>query len=736
MRLKRLELSGFKSFAKNTVLEFPTPVSAVVGPNGSGKSNVADAIRWVLGEQSLKTLRGKRGEDLIFNGSHTAPRMSKASVVLAFDNSKKEFPLEFDEVQIGRLVYRDGQNEYLLNDSKVRLKDIIELLASVGFGSSQHHIISQGEADRILYASPKERREMIEDALGLKIFQIKRLEAERKLERTKENISDVERLRREIQPHLKFLKLQAEKYELAAKLRDELREALTEYLARMSSTLRARFRAVAASRKEPERTLKKREAEIAELREKLEKDAGRGGRLAKEEDGQDTAKKLADMREARVSIEREAGRLEGILSLQEKRAREGGDVPIPRREVEKALQNILASIDNIRLGAALGLESVLAKIKELHAHVAAFLLKVKGKKETGHGDVAEYAATLKKLKGELEELKREEEKLAHAYEAERAKGRGEADELRGIARELYEREREAGRVRESVRSLDFEEEKIHLSQREFKREVEEAKIYLGFPAVKETEPFVSDAEAEAAKKKADRLKIKLEEAGGIDPDTIKEYNVVEERDEFLAREIGDLVSSSASLRQVMAELEKKLTSEFEDGTERINAEFQNFFAVMFGGGKAGLKVVKPKKRRKHDEDGEDDQNGENDEEAELQEGIEISVDLPRKKIRSLDMLSGGERALTSIALLFAMSAVHPPPFLVLDETDAALDEANSQRYAKMLTDLSRTTQLVVITHNRTTMKCAGVLYGVTMGQGGVSKLLSIRFEEVDLLVSR
>ncbi|MEK9166605.1 MAG: hypothetical protein AAB846_02625, partial [Patescibacteria group bacterium] len=198
---------------------------------------------------------------------------------------------------------------------------------------------------------------------------------------------------------------------------------------------------------------------------------------------------------------------------------------------------------------------------------------------------------------------------------------------------------------------------------------------------------------------------------------------------------GDLAASATSLKQVMNELEEKLASEFEEGVFSINEQFQKFFAVMFGGGKARLDVVKPKKKKRGEND-KDGEIGEDEGDAELEEGIEITVDLPRKKIRSLDMLSGGERALTSIALLFAMSAVHPPPFLALDETDAALDEANSQRYAKMLTDLSRTTQLVVITHNRITMKCAGVLYGVTMGQGGVSKLLSIRFEEVDLLVSR
>ncbi|MEI6479189.1 MAG: AAA family ATPase, partial [bacterium] len=173
MNLKSLELNGFKSFGKKTVLEFTTPITSIVGPNGSGKSNVAESFRFVLGEQSIKSMRGKKGEDLIFNGSNDAPRSNRASVKLCFDNKKRLFNVDFDDVLIERVVYRDGVNEYLINGSKVRLKDIIELLSSAHIGSSGHHIISQGEADRILHTSPKERKEMIEDALGIKIYQYK-----------------------------------------------------------------------------------------------------------------------------------------------------------------------------------------------------------------------------------------------------------------------------------------------------------------------------------------------------------------------------------------------------------------------------------------------------------------------------------------------------------------------------------------------------------------------------------
>ena len=159
---------------------------------------------------------------------------------------------------------------------------------------------------------------------------------------------------------------------------------------------------------------------------------------------------------------------------------------------------------------------------------------------------------------------------------------------------------------------------------------------------------------------------------------------------------------------------------------KINTEFQKYFALMFGGGEAKLVIAKKEKRaRQTDADILETTLELEDEEG----GIEITVSLPRKKIKGLMMLSGGERALTSIALLFAMSQVKPPPFIILDETDAALDEANSRKYGDMVLNLSKHSQLILITHNRETMSRAGVIYGVTMDRSGVSKLLSIAFEE-------
>ncbi len=719
MQLKRLELNGFKSFAKSTILEFPRPISAVVGPNGSGKSNVADAIRWVLGEQSIKSLRGKKGEDMIFAGSSALPRMQRASAVMVFDNSKKEFPLEFDEVSIGRRVYRDGSNEYLVNGSETRLRNIIELLAKVGFGSTQHHIIGQGEADRILYAAPAERREMIEDALGLKIFHLRRAEAERKILRTEENIKQVESIQKEIQPHLKFLKSQAEKFKIASALREELKGELESYLARKRAMIENKNAQIEARKNKPQTELEKIESDVAILRKKIEREETDSADFRR--DGE-IEEKLRKVRGEEMASLRELGRLEGIIAAEEKASKVAGGEVIEKREAEKMLKSIADAIEKI---------TNLEMLSDLKRKVLGYIGELVPKKKEGEIDLDSKKKELANLKNKLEKLSHEAEELGARYESEIARAKKEAEEMRKDEKNVYHFELEAGKLKDNLRSLEVEEEKIKLLHEEYLRELEEARPYINAQH-KKTDPFLSGEEMNVARRKVERIKVRLEEAGGIDSTIIKEYSDMSSRDEYLSRELIDLEGSKDKLEEMMDELEEKLSGDFKRGIAKIDAEFQKFFETMFGGGRASLKVVKREKNRREAalEDGEP-----RPDESGREEGIDIIVDLPRKKIKSLDTLSGGERALTSIALLFAMSAVNPPPFLVLDETDAALDEANSQRYAKMLENLSKQTQLILITHNRSTMKCAGILYGVTMGSDGISKLLSIKFEEAGALVA-
>ncbi len=244
MYVTRIEINGFKSFADHTVIEFPKPiggvrqgVTAIVGPNGSGKSNVADAIRWVLGEQSMKNLRGKKSEDIIFAGSEGKGKMSLATVTMVLDNSDKRAQIEYDELAISRRYYRSGESEYLLNGNKVRLIDLQILLARAQFGQGSYSVIGQGTIDRLLLQSPAERKEFFDEAVGIKEFQIKRHHASLKLTRTEENISQAEAVVVEIEPRLKILKRQVTKLEQRQEVEQSLRELQEAYYGALLSSL-------------------------------------------------------------------------------------------------------------------------------------------------------------------------------------------------------------------------------------------------------------------------------------------------------------------------------------------------------------------------------------------------------------------------------------------------------------------------------------------------------------------
>ena len=338
MHLKRLELSGFKSFPKKGDFVFGSPISAIVGPNGSGKSNVAEAFRFALGEQSIKSMRGKKGEDLIWGGSEQMPRAGRASVKVVFDNSKKLFDIDFDEVVIERVVHRDGANQYILNGSQVRLRDVAELLAGANIGASGHHIISQGEADRILRANLRERREMVEDALGLRAYQYKLGESERKLRKAKENIEQVQALRKEIAPHLKFLKRQVEKIEKTLSLRDELAEHFREYLKREDIYLEHTKIALEKKRAKPKARLTALDVELAKAKQKLEEQSSSS---ASGNDADTIDRNLRALREEKDALLREIGRLEGHISFEEKSV-------IRMRTKDRADDRISVTLEELR----------------------------------------------------------------------------------------------------------------------------------------------------------------------------------------------------------------------------------------------------------------------------------------------------------------------------------------------------------------------------------------------------
>jgi chromosome segregation protein len=228
-RLKSLEIQGYKTFASRYTFEFAGTITAIVGPNGSGKSNIVDGIRWVLGEQSFSLLRGKRTEDMIFSGSEQRSRAGMAAVSVTFDNSDNWLPIDYSEVAITRRAYRDGQNEYLINGQKVRLKDVGELLAQSGLAERTYTIIGQGLVDAALSLRAEERRRLFEEAAGIGLHRYRREEALKRLENTRRNLDRVQDILAELQPRLRSLERQARRAQEYAQIQADLKVILLEW---------------------------------------------------------------------------------------------------------------------------------------------------------------------------------------------------------------------------------------------------------------------------------------------------------------------------------------------------------------------------------------------------------------------------------------------------------------------------------------------------------------------------
>ena len=224
MYLKRLEMQGFKSFADKTVLEFRPGITSVIGPNGSGKSNISDAIRWILGEQSMKQLRGTKSLDIIFAGTQARKSLGFAEASLVFDNEDGSLPIEYSEVTVTRKIYRSGETGYYINKVPCRLKDVLTLFMDTGIGKDGYSIIGQGKIDEILSNKSEDRRHIFEEAAGIVKYRTRKEESEKKLERTKLNLLRINDILTEIEANIEPLKAQSDKAKKYLNLKEELKE--------------------------------------------------------------------------------------------------------------------------------------------------------------------------------------------------------------------------------------------------------------------------------------------------------------------------------------------------------------------------------------------------------------------------------------------------------------------------------------------------------------------------------
>jgi chromosome segregation protein len=701
--LKRLELSGFKSFAQKTVLEFPAGVVGIVGPNGSGKSNIVDALRWMMGEREAKQLRGEKIENLIFSGTPKKAALGLAQAALCFDNTSHWLPVDFDEVVLSRRVDRSGVSEFFLNQESVRLKDVVELLAKSRLGTKGFTIVNQGQSDIFVKSSPLERQQMIEEIIGLKEFQLKKTQSEHQLENTIINLEKIKAMVEELQPHLRMLRRQTGKWEKRSEYENELKALENNYFSFKLAEIKTSLGTLEAP-------LSSLEKEIRQKQKELESFQGELSKL------DELKSQTADLLTKRSDCQRELGHFEAKLEMLS--VTNVGEVEYHSKDLIKLIREIKnllevsLSLDQLEK-LKISLENGLEKINEFFSAEDRSLEK-KGELLKIQEDKEKIVKKLESLNAELSQLAQNEKNLIESFKS------------------VEEKRKELNRLENERNKIIFEKEKSNLKFQDLGIQLNQIgrsiKEFDNQPAVQSI-PFGELPEIE---RKMFRLRTNLASIGDIDPAVVKEAEEAEERYQFLTHQSADLKKASADLKTLIKDLDKKIRSDFQEALKLINKEFENYFRLMFGGGKAKLKIrtqeVKPLL-----EENEEPEEQKVPAEVEVtpaveETGIDIDLNLPRRRISSLEMLSGGERSLVSLAALFALISVNPPPFLVLDEIDSALDDRNAQRFAELIKKFSEKTQFIIITHNRSTMNVADVLYGITMGEDGVSKVLSLKLD--------
>lgn len=688
MRLLSVDIQGFKSFAKRVHISFGPGITGIVGPNGSGKSNTAEAIRWVLGEQSSKALRAKERGDVIYTGE--GGRSSRATVTLTFDNESGRFPIQAPEIAITRSLTLQGESEYLVNNEAIRLIDLQQMLAEAGIGTKSYTVISQGAVDRYLTATPQGRKELFDEATGIKSLQIKLNLSNQKLEKTRQHAEEVRAILTELTPRVTFLKRQVDRYDLREKYEFEFRinQALWYHNAwHNASKELERLQAeqsVFASRIQEARATRERIE-----RETLEKISGvqahetvvRAYTAWKKE-----RETLIQMLEKTTAERKHA---EQLLSQHDQ-----GDVSVDWNTSARAvLQECEKCISAFLEDAPLDKE----KLQNIHSSITKTLAKSETKKTTDITPLVQAVARLGAIEQErrrqLDALVEPQKPSKEALES----GHSHQDLSRALE-QAREEEIQAQREDSAIASAQEQLRRdLTLLEQEILRECGTAALQKITTSLPEQKKVPTDQELRL-------LSQKIASIGERDPLVIKEYEEAKIRFDSLQEQLLDIEAAMRDIEEWIAQVTTQMEENFQEQFTRIQHSFSQYFTELFGGGKAELRST--------------------------EEGMDIIVMPPKKRPRHVALLSGGERTLTSLALIFAILDVQTPPFIVFDEVDAALDEANSKRFAQLLATRSHTTQSIVISHNRETMSVADVLYGVTMHVDGTSHLYSVKIEDI------
>ena len=711
MYLRTVSIRGFKSFPDPVEVRLEPGVAVVVGPNGSGKSNVADAIVWAAGSLSPSELRAERPEDVLYAGSKERPAADWCEVELVFDNEDGDGPLDVAELSVTRRLHRGGEGEYLVNRARVRRTDVVELLAGIGLAGEMHSIIGQGRVEEILGSKPHERRALVEEAAGLGTFKRRRHRAELKLARVEVQAERARDLEDEVRKRLRPLALQASAAERAAKLGEEIERLQARLAAAELERIEARLAGV-------EERLTEAGQERRRQDERLE------GVLAERRQAEDGLAEAAERHErATAALYRLRSAIER-LDLRRERLEETAAGLLAEAERPRSpsagrsgpsFQRALAAAgswapEQVELGEAV------ARLERAHAERRDALAAVSGGEtwfaaDTEASTPEEQAVrredvlrTLAELAGRAAEecvaATGSSSRLEPALRARVDAGGSRAGELGKELRRLggweAELRRAAAEAAERVSAVGIERARL---------EAERDEVLRRLPEDAEAEAL-TDEEAEELRAQLARHERRREALGQVNPLAAEEHAREKARLEELTVQREDLERSLTELASLRDELTETVERRFEETLREVERHFEEVAGTLFPGGRGRLI------RAEQEEGGEP--------------GIEIELQPAGKRITRLSLLSGGEKALGAISFLFALFLARPCPFYLLDEVEAALDDANIGRFTELLRRFSGRAQFIVVTHQKRTIEAADILYGVTMGADGISQVVSKR----------
>ena len=721
MQLKHIKLSGFKSFVDPTKISFPTNMVGVVGPNGCGKSNVIDAVRWVLGELSAKNLRGESMVDVIFNGSEKRKASGQCSIELLFDNSSAKIGGEyasFNEVSIKRIMTRDAQSNYFINNTKCRRKDVQDIFLGTGLGPSSYAIIEQGMVSKLVSAKPDELRTHIEEAAGVSKYRERRKETESRIKRTKENLSRVKDIRDEIARLIRRLENQAkaaDKYNLLKKDKAKLeldkailfsieaknnRDSLQKNLDAHNRDLKIKNAECETIQSQIDQYRTENDSILSEYETAQKNFYAVGAEIAKREANLQNINKSESetkysLQKAKQNYEkaRESEKnfdelspsekamhiLNDVIDIIEKYGINNDSIQEKAQELKKLLVDIL----NIATAQSKSLtEEYLSRQKELEVQIE----EAESLKSSIEEEMEEFVNKSSKSESVLIDLRQKQSKFNEELrDLENKKSIADLDS-RSISEKITD-----VRVELKTHEINLENSNKKIKEAGIEIESIDFSIYEG-TTFEEIEDKLIDVESKI---------IKLGAINLAAPEEIAEESA---RKEELDEQYADLTEALDKLTAAIKKIDDETKTIFKDSFNAVNTRLKEMFPKLFGGGMAELIL--------------------NDDDA-LNGGVILMARPPGKKNSSISQLSGGEKALTALALVFAIFELNPAPFCLLDEVDAPLDDLNTLRFINMVEEMSKSVQFIFITHNKVSMERSDYLMGVTMQEAGVSRMVSV-----------